>query len=102
MTIDEYTLEPNLRSDLPIHPGELLADEIQERGLTIAQLARAMRRPPGVVRAIACGKMGITARSALELEASLGISARLWMGLQAEFELATEQERSAIPTPVAT
>ena len=87
MEIISFPLEPGMRSDLAVHPGELLGDELDTRGMTRADLARAIRRPVGMVNNLVNGRLGITARTALELESALGISARMWMGLQDEYEL---------------
>ena len=73
-------------SDLPIHPGETLAEELAARGLSQTDLARRMGRPLQTVNAICTGKKAITADTALDLERTLEIPARLWLGLQAEYD----------------
>ncbi|MYH40802.1 MAG: HigA family addiction module antidote protein [Chloroflexi bacterium] len=76
-----------LESDLAIHPGELLGEELESRGMTQRALAEAMGRPPQVINEIVRGKKAITAETAIQLEEVLGTSARLWLGLQATYEL---------------
>ena len=76
-----------LESDLAIHPGELLGEELEARGMTQRALAEAMGRPPQVINEIIRGKKAITAETAIQLEDVLGTSARLWLGLQATYEL---------------
>lgn len=71
----------------PIHPGEILADELEERGLTSAALARAMGVPENRVSQIVAGKRNITADTALRLSKCFGTSAEMWLGLQAAYEL---------------
>ena len=73
--------------DLAIHPGELLAEELESRGMTQRALAEAMGRPPQVINEIVRGRKAITAATAIQLEEVLGTSARLWLGLQATYEL---------------
>lgn len=73
-------------SNLPIHPGEPLGEELAVRGLSQAQLARQMGRPLQTMNAICTGKKSITAETALDLERALGIPARVWLGLQAEYD----------------
>ena len=73
-------------SDLPIHPGETLAEELAARKLSQAQLARQMGRPLQTINAICTGKKTITAQTALDLERALGIPARVWLGLQADYD----------------
>ncbi|MCY4639451.1 MAG: HigA family addiction module antitoxin [Chloroflexi bacterium] len=77
----------HLESDLAIHPGELLAEELESRGMTQRALAEAMGRPPQVINEIVRGRKAITAATAIQLEEVLGTSARLWLGLQATYEL---------------
>jgi addiction module HigA family antidote len=93
MTID---LPESWVSDLAIHPGEFLAEEIEARELTRSAIARRMSRPPRVVADIVAGRRDINARLAYELEAALNdISARYWLRLQCEFDLAREGLRRA-------
>jgi HTH-type transcriptional regulator / antitoxin HigA len=77
-----------LVSDLAIHPGEFLAEEIDARGLTQKELARLLGRSPQVVNEIVRGKKGITPATAVALERMLpGLSARYWLNLQTDYEL---------------
>jgi HTH-type transcriptional regulator/antitoxin HigA len=87
MTTNAFPLEPVMHSDLAVHPGELLGVELAERSLSQRELAALMHRPATMVGDLVAGRLGITARSALELEAALGIPATLWMRLQDEYEL---------------
>ena len=73
-------------SNLPIHPGETLVEELAVRELSQAQLARQMGRPLQTINAICTGKKSITAETALDLERVLEIPARVWLGLQAEYD----------------
>ena len=72
----------------PFHPGEILLEEFLEPA-NITQVAFAQRL--GWTRArlneIIKGKRGITAEAALDLSATLGTSAKLWMNLQATYDL---------------
>jgi addiction module HigA family antidote len=73
-------------SGLSIHPGETLVEELAARKLSQANLARQMGRPLQTINAICTGKKSITAETALDLERALRIPARVWLGLQAEYE----------------
>lgn len=86
-----------LRTDLAIHPGEFLAEELEARGMTQRELARKLVRPEQVVSEIVNGKKGITAETALGLEHVLGASADFWLGLQMTHDLAMARRRR---TPV--
>ncbi len=72
----------------PIHPGEiLLEDFMRPLGVSINKLARELIVPPGRISAIVNGKRAITADTALRLGKYFGVSAELWTGLQADYEL---------------
>ncbi len=71
----------------PIHPGSLLRDELLERGLSLNELARAIRVPMNRVSAIVNGKRSITADTALRLARYFGTSAQMWMNLQSAYDL---------------
>jgi addiction module HigA family antidote len=71
----------------PIHPGEILADEIRELDITAAQLARTLDVPPNRVSQIIAGKRAITADTALRLARYFGTSPDLWMNLQKTYDL---------------
>ena len=72
----------------PIHPGEILAEEFMKPlGISINQLARDIAVPPGRISAIVNGKRAITADTALRLGKYFGVSAELWTGLQADYDL---------------
>ena len=80
-------------SDAVIHPGDLLAEELDARRMTQRELALAMGRPPQVVSEIVRGRRGISAETALQLEAALGTAAHIWVGLDADYRLALAQQR---------
>ena len=72
----------------PIHPGEILFEEFMKpMGISINRLARDIVVPPGRISAIVNGKRAISADSALRLGKYFGVSAELWLGLQADFDL---------------
>jgi antitoxin HigA-1 len=71
----------------PIHPGEILSDELEEIGLSSAELSRALRVPPNRISQLIAGKRAITADTALRLARYFGTSADLWMNLQKTYEL---------------
>ena len=71
----------------PIHPGEILGDELEEIGLSAKRLADAIQVPPNRLYQILAGKRNITADTALRLGQYLGTSAHFWMNLQSTYEL---------------
>ena len=76
----------------PIHPGEILFEEFMKpMDISINRLAREIAVPPGRISAIVNGKRAITADTALRLGKYFGVSAELWLGLQADFDLRIAQ-----------
>lgn len=71
----------------PIHPGEILADELAELGLSAAALARLIAVPANRISQILAGRRSISADTALRLGRYFGTSADLWMNLQKTYEL---------------
>lgn len=71
----------------PVHPGEILADEMEEIGVSAAGLADLLEVQAGRVRRIIAGRRAITADTALRLARYFGTSADLWMNLQKIYEL---------------
>ena len=73
-------------SNLAIHPGELLEEELEFISMTQLELAKRMGRPPQVVNEIIKGKKSITHDTAVELENVLGIPAHLWTNAQETYD----------------
>jgi addiction module HigA family antidote len=72
----------------PFHPGEMLLEEFLEpMGLTQAEFAKKLRWTNAKLNELIKGKRGITAETALDLAKALGTSAKLWMNLQATYDL---------------
>ena len=71
----------------PIHPGEILSDELTELNIAAAELARAIQVPPNRITQIITGKRSISADTALRLGKWFGTGPRLWLNLQQTYEL---------------
>jgi addiction module HigA family antidote len=71
----------------PIHPGEILGDELEEIGLSAKKLAEVIKVPPNRLYQLLAGKRSITADTALRLSQYFGMSADFWMNLQSAYEL---------------
>ncbi|WP_162652912.1 HigA family addiction module antitoxin [Lentilitoribacter sp. Alg239-R112] len=83
-------------SRTPIHPGEILKDELEEIGISAAELARQLRVPENRMSEVMRGRRNITADTALRLGKWFGSSAVFWMNLQKNYELRkAEQEIGA-------
>ena len=72
----------------PFHPGEILLEEFLEpEGVTQAALAEKLGWTKTRLNELIKGKRGITAAAALDLADALGTSPKLWMNLQATYDL---------------
>lgn len=71
----------------PIHPGELLRDELDEIGVSLNELSRALRVPMNRISAIVNGKRAITVDTAMRLARYFGTSAQYWLNLQTAYDL---------------
>ncbi|SEQ95315.1 addiction module antidote protein, HigA family [Nitrosomonas sp. Nm51] len=71
----------------PIHPGEILADELEFIGINAAELAKKIGVPKNRVYQIVSGKRSVTADTALRLGKFFGTGPRIWLNLQKAYEL---------------
>ena len=80
----------------PFHPGEVLLEEFLAPGnVTQTEFAERLGWTRARLNELIKGKRGITAEAALDLAEVLGTSPRLWMNLQATFDLAVAEKRRA-------
>jgi antitoxin HigA-1 len=86
----------------PTHPGEILKEELEERGISLNRLARDTRIALSRVSLIVNGKRGVTADTALRLARFFGTSPEMWMNLQSAYdlELAARESGAAIQREV--
>ena len=80
----------------PTHPGEVLKDEIEERGITQRQLANSMGLAYSVVNEILNGRRPLTAKTALMFEAVLDVPADSLMYLQTKYNMQTARKDSSV------
>ena len=71
----------------PVHPGEILREELDERGLSANGLAKALGVPVNRVTMILNGQRGVSANTALRLATYFGTTPQLWLNLQKTWEL---------------
>lgn len=74
-------------SRTPIHPGEILTDELEALEISAAELARIIAVPANRITQIMAGKRAITADTALRLGRYFGTTAEFWINLQKIYEL---------------
>ena len=79
---------------IAIHPGEHLAEELKELGMSAAGLARKLDVPTNRVTGILNGQRGITGDTALRLAHFFGTSAEFWLNLQRLYALRMAQKKA--------
>ena len=91
------------------HPGELIKDELKERGLTQKQLAEMTGIKASVISETINGKRSVSLNMAVALEKALSIPAEMWMNLQTQYDLDSaniaerenQRETIAVTIPVS-
>ena len=75
----------NIEPSTPIHPGEMIKDELEYRGISQKALANEIRLPPSILNEVLNGKRAVNTEYVLLFEAALGIEADLWLRLQSDY-----------------
>ena len=76
-----------MATSLPIHPGEHLAEILEELGISQYRLAYAIRVPPVRINEIVHCRRSITADTALRIGQALGMTPEFWLNLQRMYDL---------------
>jgi len=76
----------------PVHPGELLKDELEYRNLSQKEIARQLGLPYTAFNEILNGKRPVTTDFALFMEAALGVPAYILVGMQTDYNLQMAQK----------
>ena len=89
-----------------IHPGEILADELEELTITPTELARQLSVPANRITQIIQGKRAITGDTALRLGHWFGTNAQFWLNLQSAYDIKVAasiagEEIEKLPTRLA-
>ncbi|MDO4163478.1 MAG: HigA family addiction module antitoxin [Bacteroides sp.] len=79
-----------------IHPGEMLKDELQARGMSQRKFASIIGMPYTAFNEIINCKRPITTDTALKIEAATGISANIWIGLQSDYNMQSARSDSKL------
>lgn len=82
-------LANNLEPAYPTHPGEILKEEVEYRGISQRQLAMQMGIAKSALNEILNGRRPITEKTALLFEAALGVNAEPLLRLQMQYNIRT-------------
>ena len=88
---------------IPIHPGEVLAEDLTALGMSAAALARQLHVPTNRITEILNGQRAVTGDTALRLAHFFGTNAAFWLNLQTLYELRLAEQKAgkaikALPT----
>jgi len=99
--IDPHMIANNIEPSEPIHPGELLKEEIAYRGISQKKLAERMGMSYTVLNEVLNCKRSVTTEYALLLEAALGIEAGMWIRIQADYNMQTAKQNKSFAERLA-
>ena len=77
-----------------IHPGEILADELEELGVTPTELSRQIAVPTNRITQIINGQRSITGDTALRLGHWFKTSAQFWLNLQSAYDIRLAEQQA--------
>lgn len=99
---DPKMIANNLMPFEPTHPGELLREEIEYRGITQTRLAEELGMKVSLLNELINGKRDFTIEYAMMLEAALGIDSDYWINLQTDYSKAKVKRDSSFMTKLAS
>ena len=85
--VNPQMIANNLRSFQPTHPGEVLKDELEFRGVSQRSLAREMGVSYSVLNEVLNGKRALNTELAMMMEAALGVDAAPLLAMQNEYDM---------------
>lgn len=85
-----------LQPSEPIHPGEILKDELEARGISQRKFAFLIDVSYSVLNEVLNGKRPVTTEYALKIEAATGIPAYIWVNMQAAYNMQAARRDSKL------
>jgi addiction module HigA family antidote len=85
-TINQY------RPDYAVPPGWILEERLEVQGISHGEFARRCGRSPKLISEIIAGKAPLEPETALQFEKVLGVDARIWLGIEADYQLHRARE----------
>ena len=80
----------------PIHPGEMIKDELQARGISQKKFAEILGVSHTVLNEVLNGKRPVTTEYALKIEAATGIPAYIWLNMQSAYNMQTARRDTGL------
>ena len=85
-----------LQPSMPIHPGEILKDELEARGMSQRKFAFLIGVSYSVLNEVVNGKRPLTTEYALKIEAATGIPAYMWVNMQSAYNMQMARRNSKL------
>ena len=79
--------EKSIKTNITLHPGEILADELEARNISKKDFAAQIALRRSHLSDLFNGRRHVSAKLALQLEAKLGIGAEFWLRVQTAYDL---------------
>jgi addiction module HigA family antidote len=79
----------------PSHPGSLIKADIDELGLSVVEVAKALGISRQQLHSVIAGRAGVTPEMAVRLEKALGSTADTWLRMQMNYDLAQVRGRAS-------
>ena len=98
---DPKMIANNLEPFEPTHPGGLLKEEIECRGISQKELSRQTGIPYTALNEVLNGKRAITTEYALLIEAALGIESDFWLKMQMDYNIQTTKQNKTFAQRLA-
>lgn len=89
--VNNALIGQELRSNVLLHPGEVLGEELEARGIIKSAFAMEIKIYPSYFSDLLKGRRNISPAIALKLEKALNINAEFWIRLQGEYDLKKER-----------
>lgn len=93
--IESDMIANNLTPHIPTHPGEVLGEELESRGITQTKFAEQIGMKISLLNELINGKRSFSVEYSLLIEAALGIDADFWLNMQSAYDKALASKNSS-------
>jgi len=92
----EFVLSMNTTNRIPTHPGDVLKEEIESRGISQKRFSELLSVPYTQLNEVLNGKRAVTTDFALMVEAALGINPELLINMQNRYNMAIARQKPSL------
>lgn len=76
----------------PPHPGGLITETLEDTGISLRELAKRLEVAPSTLSRLMREETGVSAEMAIKLSAVIGGAPHIWLGMQADYDLAQAEK----------